>query len=84
MPSAYLMGSAAAGGIATINSLGNLAGYVTGSVMGAINDKYTSLEPGLLLMAASLTLSATLIFVTQKQQKHDGTSSDPKAKAGER
>jgi nitrate/nitrite transporter NarK len=69
MPSAYLLGTAAAGGIALINSLGNLAGFMNNNVMGIIRDHFGSVSPGLLFIAANLILSALLVFTTQKSLK---------------
>ena len=69
MPSAYLLGTAAAGGIALINSMGNLASFMNNNVMGVIRDHFGSVSPGLLFIAANLILSALLVFTTQKSLK---------------
>ena len=38
LPTAFLTGTAAAGGLALINSLGNLGGYVGANVVSALRD----------------------------------------------
>jgi MFS family permease len=77
MPSAYLMGTAAAGGIALINSLGNLASYVNNNVMGFFRDTFGSVAPGLLFISASLTVSALLVFLTQKPRHAPAPAASP-------
>jgi D-galactonate transporter len=57
MPTAFLSGASAAGGIAIINSIGNLAGFVGPYVMGSIKDATGSFTIGLLAIAALVTLA---------------------------
>src|SRR3954453_12325042 len=52
LPTAFLTGAAAAGGIAVINSVGNLAGFAGPFAMGWIKDHSGSYAGGLLLLAA--------------------------------
>jgi D-galactonate transporter len=52
LPTAFLSGAAAAGGIAVINSIGNLAGFAGPFAMGWIKDHTGSYAGGLLLLAA--------------------------------
>jgi D-galactonate transporter len=52
LPTAILSGSAAAAGIAVINSIGNLSGFVGPYAMGWIKDATGSFTGGLLLIAA--------------------------------
>jgi MFS transporter, ACS family, tartrate transporter len=52
LPTAWLSGSAAAGAIALINSIGNLAGFAGPFAMGWIKDHTGSYTGGLLLLAA--------------------------------
>jgi D-galactonate transporter len=54
LPTAILSGTAAAAGIAWINSIGNLAGYVSPFVVGKIRDATGSMSGALLVLAASL------------------------------
>lgn len=51
LPTAFLSGAAAAGGIAIINSIGNLAGFAGPYAMGAIKDATGSFNGGLLCLA---------------------------------
>jgi len=60
LPPSFLDGAAAAGGIALINSTGNLAGFVGPSVVGLIKQLTHSFAGGLLLMAAAI-IAAGLI-----------------------
>jgi MFS transporter, ACS family, tartrate transporter len=59
-PSAFLGGAAAAGGIALINSIGNLAGFAGPFVVGYLKDATGSYSAGLLTIAAA-GLAAMLI-----------------------
>ena len=52
-PSAFLGGAAAAGGIALINSIGNLAGFAGPFVVGYLKDATGSYAAGLLSIAAA-------------------------------
>jgi nitrate/nitrite transporter NarK len=62
LPTAFLSGSAAAAGIAWINSLGNLAGYVSPFVVGRVRDETGSMEAALLVLAGSLLLAGLLVL----------------------
>ena len=53
LPTAYLSGAAAAGGIAAVNSLGNLAGFAGPFVMGRLRDATGNFDAGLLVVAAT-------------------------------
>ncbi len=68
LPTAFLSGAAAAGGIAIINSIGNLAGFVGPYVMGSIKDTTGSYTIGLLAIAG-LVLLAMLVALSLP---HDG------------
>jgi D-galactonate transporter len=52
LPTAFLTGTAAAGGIALVNSIGNLSGYVGPQVIGLIKDKTGGYDGGLWFLAA--------------------------------
>lgn len=60
IPPRYLAGAAAAGGIALINSLGNLGGFLGPYVMGWLRETTGSFSAGLYFLAGSLVLSAVL------------------------
>jgi len=60
LPTAFLSGAAAAAGIALINSLGNLAGFVSPYVVGWLKDATQSTNAGMYILAASLLLGGLL------------------------
>ena len=62
LPTAVLSGSAAAGGIAVINSIGNLAGFFGPYAMGWIKDATGSFTGGLLLIAALAVLAMVVVL----------------------
>jgi MFS transporter, ACS family, tartrate transporter len=57
LPAEFLEGAAAAGGIALINSTGNLAGFVGPSVVGLIRQATGSFAGGLITMAIAATVA---------------------------
>jgi MFS family permease len=62
LPTALLTGTAAAGGIALINSIGNLAGFAGPYAMGFIKDATGSFEWGLLFIAALAFMSFVVVL----------------------
>ena len=60
MPSAFLGGTAAAGGIALINCLGGLGGFAGPALIGWLKQHFGGFTAGLLMMAAVLTAGAIL------------------------
>jgi len=60
LPTAFLGGTAAAAGIALINSIGNLAGFVSPYLVGWLKDATHSTNSGMLALAVSLLLGAIL------------------------
>jgi len=67
LPTALLTGSAAAGGIALINSIGNLSGFTGPFIMGRLKDTTHSFTAGLLVIAASMALAAVLGYVLSRR-----------------
>lgn len=63
IPTAMLGGPAAAAGLAMINSLGNLAGFVSPYLVGAIKDATHSTANAMLLLAASLSAGGALVLL---------------------
>ena len=65
MPGRFLAGSAAAGGVALINSIANLAGFGAPAMLGWIKTTTGSLSPGLYVVAAveACTLVLILLFI---------------------
>ncbi len=73
LPTALLTGSAAAGGIALINSIGNLSGYFGPSVIGWLKDTTQGYTAGLLVIAASMAFAGVLgYFVGRPLSKWAG------------
>jgi MFS transporter, ACS family, tartrate transporter len=68
MPTMFLSGSAAAAGIATINSIGNLGGFVGPAMIGWIKDITGSFVGGLYFVGGLLLLSAVLTFILSRAQ----------------
>ena len=62
IPTALLRGTAAAGGIALVNSIGNVGGFVGPYVMGWIRDATGGFTAGLLTLAAILILGAVIVL----------------------
>jgi ACS family tartrate transporter-like MFS transporter len=62
MPSMFLTGAAAAGGIALINSIGNLGGYVGPFIVGWIKDSTGSFQMALYFLALCSAISAAVTF----------------------
>jgi ACS family tartrate transporter-like MFS transporter len=67
LPTAMLGGTAAAGGIALINSIGNLSGYFGPSIIGKLKDVTKDYTAGLLVIAASLALAAVLGYIVGRR-----------------
>ena len=66
MPSQFLTGASAAVGIALINSIGNLGGYVGPFVVGWIKDSTNSFEMGVYFLAGCALLSALITYVARR------------------
>lgn len=69
MPTMFLSGSAAATGIATINSIGNLGGFVGPSMIGFIKDYTGSYNGGLYFVAGLLILSTIITLALSRSAK---------------
>ncbi len=66
MPAAFLRGSAAAGGIAAINSVGNIGGFVGPYAVGYVRQATGDFTAGLWLMAGSMALAAALALLARR------------------
>ena len=58
LPTAFLSGTAAAAGVAIINSIGNLAGFASPSIIGYLRDFTHSSESGMYFLAAVMVAGA--------------------------
>jgi MFS transporter, ACS family, tartrate transporter len=68
MPTMFLSGPAAAAGIATINSIGNLGGFAGPAMIGWIKEQTGSFAGGLYFVAGLLLMSAVLTFLLSRSQ----------------
>jgi len=69
LPTAWLSGTAAAGAIALINSIGNLAGFGGPYLIGWIKDSTGSTANGLLALAVLPLIAGVLVFVGGHESK---------------
>ena len=65
IPTRFLTGIAAAGGLAFINSIGTLGGFIGPSIMGWLKDRTGSFSTGLLAVSGFLLL-ATILSISLK------------------
>jgi D-galactonate transporter len=68
LPSMFLTGSAAAGGIALINSVGNLGGFAGPYIMGWVKDATGSFKAGLYVLAGFGIAAAVVTLMVVKSQ----------------
>jgi D-galactonate transporter len=77
-PSSVLTGTAAAAGIAMINSVGNLAGFVSPSIIGWMKDVTHSTNAGLIVVAVALFVGAVLTLTQRLTSASADVSSPPR------
>ncbi len=82
MPSMFLTGASAAAGIAMINSVGNLGGFIGPFLIGWLKDRWSSYEGGLFAVGALLALSAGIMLALDfadagRQAEQCATSNAP-------
>lgn len=70
-PSAHLTGNAAAGGIALINTIGSLGGFVSPTVIGWLATTTGSMTTGLYLMAIVMLLAGVFLAVNPFASRPD-------------
>jgi ACS family tartrate transporter-like MFS transporter len=86
LPTAMLSGTAAAGGIALINAVGNLGGFLGPTLMGAIKDATGSFSIGLLAIAMGALVSGVVLVALGHDRRLEGVpdaGGDPYRKAAE-
>ena len=71
MPSSFLSGAGAAAGIAMINSIGNLGGFVGPFAIGWLKSRTGGYAAGLYVVAASLAVSALLALMIGRRAYRD-------------
>jgi ACS family tartrate transporter-like MFS transporter len=75
IPPIVLGGTAAAAGIALINSIGNLGGFVGPTVMGWLRGTSGDYSSGLLVLAAALVVEAALVMSLRLGKRRDSRQS---------
>ena len=65
LPSRFLTGARAASGLAAINSIGNLGGFIAQNVVPMIKDRTGSVIAPMLFLSACLAFGALMTFVMQ-------------------
>jgi ACS family tartrate transporter-like MFS transporter len=82
MPSAALGGAAAAAGLALVNAIGNVGGFVAPYAVGLLNDATHSNLAGLLFLAACLVITAVATFLYARNRP-EGTATPSALAAAE-
>ena len=60
LPTAFLTGASAAAGIATVNSIGNLAGFASPYLIGWLKDLTSSTNAGMYVLSGILVIGAAI------------------------
>jgi MFS transporter, ACS family, tartrate transporter len=68
LPTAFLRGTAAAGGIALVNSVGNVGGFIGPILVGWIRESTGQFASGLLTLAGILVLGAVVVLIMPRSQ----------------
>jgi nitrate/nitrite transporter NarK len=63
LPPAFLAGIASAAGIAFVNSVGNISGFIAPNMVGWIKDSTGSTNPAVWVIAGSMTIASLLVFL---------------------
>jgi len=66
LPTSYLSGTAAAGGIAFINSLGTLGGFVAPNIKTWVEMKFDSIAAGMFVLGASAAAGAVFVLFSDR------------------
>jgi MFS family permease len=76
LPASILSGSAAAAGLAWINSVGNLGGFVSPKVIGSIRDHSSNPMYPALVVATSCLMSAVAVLIATRETKRPVLSAE--------
>jgi MFS-type transporter involved in bile tolerance (Atg22 family) len=68
LPTAVLVGASAAGGVALINSLGQIAGFVSPYIIGWIKDATHRTDLALYLLSSTMVIGALLVMTTSAKE----------------
>jgi MFS transporter, ACS family, tartrate transporter len=82
LPSMFLTGVGAAAGIAMVNSIGNLGGFVGPYIVGWLNDRTGRYDAGLYFLAGCAVASALIAFATVRSRYRSVPSGVPRATLG--
>jgi MFS transporter, ACS family, tartrate transporter len=74
LPTGFLTGSAAAGGIALINSIANIGGFVGPYAIGWIKDATGATTLGLVALAACLIMAGLVTFLVGHDSQIEGAA----------
>ncbi len=69
LPTVFLSGRAAAGGIALINSVGNIGGFVGPNIIGIVREATHRFENGMLVLALTLLIAGFLALSLRKDSQ---------------
>lgn len=79
LPTGLLTGTAAAGGIALINSVGNLGGFAGPYVVGWIRNATGEFRHGMLFLAAALAIAAVITRIAGHSRQTEETTQGSRA-----
>jgi ACS family tartrate transporter-like MFS transporter len=77
MPTSYLTGVAAAGGIAFINSIGNLGGFVGPFMVGWLKDHVGGFQAGLIFLGACLLTGSIVAMIVGRSVTRRDRAAQP-------
>ena len=77
MPTSYLTGVAAAGGIAFINSIGNLGGFVGPFAVGWLKDNAGGFQAGLIFLGSCLLLGSIVAMIVGRSVTRRAAAAQP-------
>ena len=72
LPTSFLRGTAAAGGIAVINSIGCLAGFATPWMIGTLKERTGSFGPGMIGVAVMMSAGGLLVLTIRSSPRQAG------------
>ena len=82
MPTAMLSGAAAAAGIALINSIGNIGGFVGPYLVGLVKDATGSTDGGLIMLAAILAIGSAIALKVAHEKELEPAPEETLARTG--
>ncbi len=77
MPTSYLTGVAAAGGIAFINSVGNLGGFVGPFMVGWLKDNAGGFQAGLIFLGSCLLMGSIVALIVGRSVTRPANAAQP-------